>query len=57
MEWPLDITFRRTSVSYVILDGNQEADGAWIQTWKSLRRISPAQWSSLPGMIMPGGSY
>ncbi len=47
---------RRTSLSYVILDDNQEGGGAWIHTWKSLRLFSPAQWSSLPGMIMPGGS-
>lgn len=47
---------RRTNLSYVILDDNQEGGGAWIHTWKSLRLFSPAQWSSLPGMIMPGGS-
>lgn len=47
---------RRTGLSYVLLDDNQEGGGAWIHTWKSLRLFSPAQWSSLPGMIMPGGS-
>ena len=47
---------RRTGLSYVILDNNQEGGGAWIHTWKSLRLFSPAQSSSLPGMIMPGGS-
>lgn len=47
---------RRTRLSHVILDDNQEGGGAWIHTWKSLRLFSPAQWSSLPGMIMPGGS-
>lgn len=47
---------RRTGLSYVILDKNREAGGAWIHTWKSLRLFSPAQWSSLPGMIMNGGS-
>ena len=47
---------RRTNLSYVILDDNQEAGGAWLHTWKSLRLFSPAQWSSLPGMVMPGGS-
>jgi Predicted flavoprotein involved in K+ transport len=47
---------RRASLSHVILDTNQEGGGAWIHTWKSLRLFSPAQWSSLPGMAMPGGS-
>ena len=47
---------RRTGLSFVLLDDNQEGGGAWIHTWKSLRLFSPAQWSSLPGMIMPGGS-
>ena len=47
---------RRSGLSYVILDNQQEAGGAWLHTWKSLRLFSPAQWSSLPGMIMPGGT-
>jgi putative flavoprotein involved in K+ transport len=47
---------RRTGLSYVILDNQKEAGGAWLQTWESLRLFSPAQWSSLPGMIMTGGS-
>lgn len=47
---------RRSGLSYVILDQNQQGGGAWIHTWKSLRLFSPAQWSSLPGMIMAGGS-
>lgn len=47
---------RRTGLSYLILDNNQKGGGTWIHTWKSLRLFSPAQWSSLPGMIMPGGS-
>jgi cation diffusion facilitator CzcD-associated flavoprotein CzcO len=47
---------RRTGLSYIILDNQNEPGGAWIHTWKSLRLFSPAQWSSLPGMIMPGGS-
>jgi putative flavoprotein involved in K+ transport len=46
---------RRTGLSYVILDNHDEAGGAWQHTWKSLRLFSPAQWSSLPGMIMEGG--
>ena len=47
---------RRTGLSHLILDDNQEGGGAWIHTWRSLRLFSPAQWSSLPGMIMSGGS-
>ena len=47
---------RRTGLSYIILDNQKESGGAWLHTWKSLRLFSPAQWSSLPGMIMTGGS-
>ena len=47
---------RRTGLSYVILDNQKEGGGAWLHTWNSLRLFSPAQWSSLPGMIMTGGS-
>lgn len=47
---------RRAGLRYVILDNQKEPGGAWLHTWKSLRLFSPAQWSSLPGMIMTGGS-
>lgn len=47
---------RRTGLSYIILDNQKESGGAWLHMWKSLRLFSPAQWSSLPGMIMTGGS-
>jgi putative flavoprotein involved in K+ transport len=47
---------RRTGLSFVILDNQNEPGGAWCHTWKSLRLFSPAQWSSLPGMIMNGGT-
>lgn len=47
---------RRTGLSYVILDNQNEPGGAWSHTWNSLRLFSPAQWSSLPGMIMNGGA-
>lgn len=47
---------RRTGLSYIILDNQTESGGAWLHTWKSLRLFSPAQWSSLPGMIMAGGT-
>lgn len=47
---------RRSGLSYVILDNQIDPGGAWLHTWDSLRLFSPAQWSSLPGMIMNGGS-
>ncbi len=47
---------RRSGLSYVILDGQNEPGGSWQHAWESLRLFSPAQWSSLPGMLMAGGS-
>ncbi len=47
---------RRTSLSYAILDDGRAPGGAWQHTWASLRLFSPAQWSSLPGRLMPGGT-
>ena len=47
---------RRSGLSYLILDNQRETGGAWLHTWKSLKLFSPAQWSSLPGMIMTGGA-
>jgi putative flavoprotein involved in K+ transport len=47
---------RRTGLTYVILDNQREPGGSWLHAWKSLRLFSPAQWSSLPGMIMRGGT-
>ncbi|QQP90708.1 NAD(P)/FAD-dependent oxidoreductase [Skermanella sp. TT6] len=44
---------RRTGLSFVILDGEDGAGGAWRHGWESLRLFSPAQWSSLPGWPMP----
>jgi len=47
---------RRASLSYAILDVARAPGGAWQHTWASLRLFSPAQWSSLPGRLMPGGT-
>ena len=47
---------RRTSLSYVILDAEEGPGGAWRHGWDSLTLFSPAQWSSLPGRIMPRGA-
>lgn len=44
---------RRTGLSYVILDDQEKAGGAWMRTWDSLRLFSPAEHSSLPGWVMP----
>lgn len=45
---------RRTSLTYLILDAQERAGGAWLHAWDSLRLFSPAQWSSLPGWMFPG---
>lgn len=47
---------RRSGLSYIILDNQQEQGGSWLHAWRSLRLFSPSQWSSLPGLIMTGGS-
>src|SRR5262245_5758058 len=47
---------RRSGPTYAIVDDQSGPGGAWRQTWDSLTLFSPAQWSSLPGWIMPGGS-
>jgi glycine/D-amino acid oxidase-like deaminating enzyme len=44
---------RRTGLRYVILDDQPAPGGAWQHTWPSLRLFSPAQWSSLPGWMLP----
>jgi cation diffusion facilitator CzcD-associated flavoprotein CzcO len=44
---------RRTGLSFVILDEQEQPGGAWVHTWKSLKLFSPAEHSSLPGWLMP----
>jgi putative flavoprotein involved in K+ transport len=44
---------RRTPHRFVLLDDQPEPGGAWRHAWPSLRLFSPAQWSSLPGWLMP----
>jgi len=44
---------RRTQLSFVILDAEEEPGGAWRHGWNSLRLFSPATWSSIPGWMMP----
>jgi len=47
---------RRSSLTYAVLDAGDGPGGAWREMWASLRLFSPAQWSSLPGRLMPGGT-
>jgi putative flavoprotein involved in K+ transport len=47
---------RRTGLNFIILDNQSNPGGAWTQAWNSLQLFSPAQWSSLPGIMMNGGS-
>lgn len=44
---------RRAKADFVILDAQAEPGGAWQHAWPSLRLFSPAQYSSLPGRMMP----
>ncbi|MFJ1567886.1 ArsO family NAD(P)H-dependent flavin-containing monooxygenase [Streptomyces erythrochromogenes] len=44
---------RRLGIEHVILDADAAPGGAWRHTWDSLRLFSPAQYSSLPGRLMP----
>ncbi|MEU9717908.1 ArsO family NAD(P)H-dependent flavin-containing monooxygenase [Streptomyces sp. NPDC047976] len=44
---------RRLGIEHVILDAQTAPGGAWQHTWDSLRLFSPAQYSSLPGRLMP----
>jgi cation diffusion facilitator CzcD-associated flavoprotein CzcO len=44
---------RRTPLRFALLDDQPEPGGAWRHAWPSLRLFSPAQWSSLPGWLMP----
>ncbi|MFD8892736.1 ArsO family NAD(P)H-dependent flavin-containing monooxygenase [Streptomyces sp. NPDC059566] len=44
---------RRLGIEHVILDAQAAPGGAWQHTWHSLRLFSPAQYSSLPGRLMP----
>ena len=44
---------RRTDFSWVMLDAQEAPGGAWQHGWNSLTTFSPAQYSSLPGWLMP----
>ena len=38
---------------FVVLDANERPGGAWQHLWPSLHLFSPAEYSSLPGWLMP----
>lgn len=44
---------RRAKLNFLILDKQQVAGGAWLNAWDSLTLFSPADYSSLPGWLMP----
>ncbi|WP_214317537.1 ArsO family NAD(P)H-dependent flavin-containing monooxygenase [Nonomuraea sediminis] len=44
---------RRAGLDFTILDAQDQPGGAWQHAWPSLRLFSPAQYSSLPGRMMP----
>lgn len=44
---------KRKEISFVILDDQSQAGGAWQHAWESLRLFSPNTWSSLSGWMMP----
>ena len=52
---------RRSGLAFALFDDQEGPGGAWRRTWPSLHLFSPAQWSSLPGWMMPrdprAGSY
>jgi putative flavoprotein involved in K+ transport len=43
----------RTNLKYLILDDQPGCGGAWTHVWDSLTLFSPAEYSSLPGRMMP----
>ncbi|KEO72154.1 ArsO family NAD(P)H-dependent flavin-containing monooxygenase [Anditalea andensis] len=50
---------RRSKLEYIIVDNQAQCGGAWLHTWEALTLFSPAQFSSLPGWMMPAskGEY
>ncbi len=47
---------RRSGLDFLLLDKEPTPGGSWQYAWESLSLFSPAQWSSLPGVIAPGGA-
>ncbi|MDT7858091.1 ArsO family NAD(P)H-dependent flavin-containing monooxygenase [Rubrivirga sp. S365] len=44
---------RKTDATVALLDRQPGPGGAWRGGWDSLRLFSPAEWSSLPGYLLP----
>ena len=44
---------RKTDATVALLDDQPGPGGAWRSGWDSLRLFSPAEWSSLPGYLLP----
>lgn len=49
----LGFYLRRSGEDFLILDDQETPGGAWQHMWPSLRLFSPAEYSSLPGWMMP----
>lgn len=47
---------KRAKLSFVLLDAEQAAGGAWRHGWNSLTLFSPSAWSSIAGWPMPSVS-
>lgn len=48
---------KRAKLKFLILDKQQVSGGAWLNAWDSLTLFSPADYSSLPGWIMPKSGH
>jgi putative flavoprotein involved in K+ transport len=47
----------RQGRSFVVLEGNDRIGDSWRKRWDSLRIFTPAKFSSLPGMKLPGPRF
>jgi len=45
---------KRKGLRFVVLEANDQAAGSWPRYYDSLKLFSPARFSSLPGMSLPG---
>lgn len=48
---------KRANLRFLILDKQQASGGAWQNAWNSLTLFSPADYSSLPGWLMPKSDH
>lgn len=54
--WQSPISCAALASAMLCLTTSWPPAGAWQHTWDSLHLFSPAQWSSLPGWLMPAAS-